>query len=118
MKFELGLDSLTFELGGAYPEEKPLYKVQIVDRTSGGTLTGEELGVDYTQRRLIFEAMSKTDHDALKTWFDVTANGAENTFEFTDEAAVVADVRIISPTFNFRQITHEIYAGDMLLEYV
>jgi hypothetical protein len=118
MKFELGANVLTFELGGSYPEEKPLEKVQIVDRTAAGTLTGESLGVDFTQRRLIFEAMSKTDHDALKNWFDTIANGAENTFEFTDEASVVADVRIISPTFNFRQVTHQIYAGDMLLEYV
>jgi hypothetical protein len=118
MKFELGLDTLTFELGGSFPEEKPFEKVQITDRTAGGTLTGETLGVDFTQRRLAWDAMTKTDHDGLKNWFDTISNGAENTFSFTDEANVTADVRIISPTFNFRQITHEIYAGDILLEYV
>jgi len=117
LKFVLGGDILQFDEGASYPAPRPIEKLQVTDRSAGGELKIEILGIDINSRTLNFTDMLKTDHDNLKNWFDVIANGSENSFEFTDERGFVGTVVIRDTVFNFVENDFELFNGSITLEY-
>jgi len=118
MKFLLGGHVINFERGASYPASRPYEIMQTFDRVASGTFMVEDLGIDIETRQLNFVAMTKTDHDALHDWYVSVSVGAKNSFEFTDEVGRVGTVRIVSPSFIFREIAFELYEGQLILEYV
>lgn len=117
MKFVYGSDVLQFEEGASYPAARPIEKLQVSDRTAAGTLQTEELGITLRRRVLNFFDMIKTDHDALRDWFDNIANGSENAFEYTDERGYVGTVKILDNTFDFQEDDFELFSGSLTVEY-
>ena len=117
-RFELGANVLQFSRGIRYPVEKPHEKLQITDRTAGGSLQVEDLGVDIKTRRLIFKNLPQADYDTLCTWFDTIANGALNSFTYYDEDGQAMTVRLLSSPFNFPETSYQRFAGELLLELV
>jgi len=118
LKFELAPNTLQFTAGGGYPGKRK-YKVhQIQDRTGGGTLQVETLGVQVRTRVLSFVMMSKTDYDALIDWFLNTVNGGMYTFDFTDEYGDTAEVIITDQELDFDEVSMRRYTGSLTLEYV
>lgn len=117
-KFELGANVLQFSRGIRYPVEKPHEKLQITDRTAGGSLQVEDLGVDIKTRLLVFKNLPQADYDALCTWFDTIANGALNPFTYYDEDGQAMTVRMLTSPFTFPETSHQRFAGELLLELV
>lgn len=117
MKFVLGLDTLEFEEGASYPAPRPIEKTQIIDRTAGGSLQVEDLGITLRRRVLNFEDMIKSDYDALRDWFDNVVNGSEKVFAFTDERDFTGDVRFIENVFDFQEDDFELFSGSLTVEY-
>lgn len=117
MKFVLGASTLQFEEGASYPAARPIEKIQTIDRTAGGKLQVENLGITLRRRQLNFTDMLKLDHDALKSWFDNISNGAEFEFEFTDERGFTGTVKILDNTFDFSEDDFELFSGSLTLEY-
>jgi len=118
MKFELAPNTLQFEAGGDYPARRTYEVVQVQDRTAGGSLQVETLGINILSRAIIFNLMSKTDYDALINWFLNVVNGGESTFDFTDEYGDTAEVRITDNILDFGETSLERYSGTLNLEYV
>ena len=118
MKFVLGTNELEFEDGADYPYSRPLAKVQALDRSASGKIDVEVLGPSIVTRTLVFVDMSKDDFQGYSNWFDVIADGAVNSFEFTDEYGVVGNVIITSPANSLRETSFELYGGTVTLEYV
>lgn len=117
LKFELGVNVLQFEEGASYPASRPVEKLQIVDRTAGGTLQVEELGITIRTRVLSFVDMLKSDYDALENWFDNVSNGALNSFDFTDEYGNTGSVKILENKLDFIEGDFELFNGSITLEY-
>jgi len=118
MKFELGADELIFENGADYSASRPLEKVQAIDRAATGKPEVEKLGPSISTRVLVFNEMSETDYLAFRNWFDNIADGAVNSFYFTDEKGDSGTVKITSNIYNFRETSYQLYAGSIVLEYV
>lgn len=118
LKFVLGANTLQFEEGASYPAPRPLEKIQVSDRTAAGTYKSENLGPTKNTRVLNFSDMLKTDHDNLKNWYDIIADGSINSFEFTDERGFVGEVIILDKVFNFTENDYELFGGSLTLEYV
>lgn len=118
LKFEYLTNSIEFESGASYPERDTHQKYQVVDRSAGGQLHVETLGVSRIIRTLLFQNMSQTDYDALVDWFDNIVNGAEIAFTFTDEYGDSGTVRIIDSTLNFKNVSLGRFSGTLSLEFV
>jgi len=118
IKFTLGANVLQFTYNNQFPVSRPLEKQQVIDRAADGSLQVEDLGTAINRRELVFEFMPQADYDALYTWFDTIANGAENSFTFTDERGNDLTVKIISPELNFPEDSWGQYSGSLILEVV
>lgn len=117
-KFELGLNVLQFTRGIRYPVEKPHEKLQVSDRSAGGALQVEELGIDIHTRRLVFRNLPLEDYEALISWYNSMANGVMNSFTYYDEDGVAMTVRMLTNPLNFPQTSYQRFAGELLLEVV
>ncbi len=119
MKFisQTGVEFI-FLHGADYPVSAPLEKIQALDRAESGKTEVEQLGPSIATRTIAFGKMCQTDYLGLKNWFDTIANGAVNSFTFEDELGVTGQVIIISNVYDFVEIRHEVYAGNLILEYV
>jgi len=117
-KFELGASELQFSRGLLYPVVKPHAKVQATDRTAGGTLQVEDLGVDIHTRQLTFKSLPQADFDALRTWYDSICDGARNTFTYYDEDGNDYTVRMLTNPLDLEETYHQRFSGKLLLEVV
>lgn len=117
-KFVLGGNTLQFSRGIRYPVEKPHEKLQVIDRTAGGSLQIEELGIDIRTRRLIFRNLPQADYDALCTWYDTIGDGSLNSFTYYDEDGNTMTVRMLTNPLNFAETFNQRFAGELLLEVV
>lgn len=117
-KFVLGANVLQFSRGLRFPVEKPHEKLQVTDRTAGGSLQVEDLGINIKTRLLVFKNLPQADYDALCNWFDVIANGAFNSFTYYDEDGQAMTVRMLTSPFNFPETSHQRFSGELLLELV
>ncbi len=118
MKFESTPHILQFEAGGDYPATRTNRVFQVRDRTAGGQLKVETLGIQNKTRVLVFNLMSKVDYTALIDWFLNVVNGGEVDFEFTDEYGDTGTVKITDNILDFTETSLERYSGTLNLEYV
>jgi hypothetical protein len=118
IKFVLGSNVLQFSRGIQYPVQKPVEKLQVVDRTGGGTLQIEELGVTIRRFPITFKGLPQADYEALLNWHNQIANGAENVFTYYDEDGLTHTVRLLTTTIDFQQTSYQRFSGDLLLEVV
>ncbi|MBU0665345.1 MAG: hypothetical protein KJ990_12490 [Proteobacteria bacterium] len=93
-------------------------KIQVMDRTASGALQVEELGVTIRSFPIVFKGLPLADYQALVTWHDSIANGAENNFTYYDEDGVAHTVKMLTLVLNFKQTSYQRYAGELLLEVV
>lgn len=118
IRFVLGDNSLTFSRGIQYPVAKPVEKTQVIDRTGGGTLQVEDLGVTIRQFPIVFRSLPLADYEALIIWHNQIANGAANTFTYYDEDGVANQVKLLTPRLDFQQTSYQRFGGELLLEVV
>lgn len=116
LKFEYFTDILEFQAGSEYPTVQPYEMLQVVDRTSGGKLQVEDLGITIKTITLNFNLMKKVDYDALVNWFLNIANGAANEFQLTDEYGEVFQVRFQESTFGFSEVFLNTFSGTLTME--
>lgn len=117
-KFTLGANELQFSNALVFPLRKPHEKTQVIDRTAGGTLQVEDLGVDIHTRVLPFRRLPQTDYDNLRTWYDTICDGAKNSFTYTDEDSNALTVRMLTNPLKFPETSHQRFSGELLLEIV
>lgn len=117
-KFVLGANELQFSRGLRYPVSKPHAKVQVTDRTAGGTLQVEDLGIDIHTRRLSFRGLPQADYDSLRAWYDTICDGVAETFTYYDEDGNTSTVRMLTNPLDFPETSHQRFSGDLLLEVV
>lgn len=118
VKFELGSDTLQFEVSKSFPDSNPIRKIQIKDRTASGKLRVEDLGVAIYTKNLNLISITKNDYDGLVDWFENKANGAVNSFTYYDQYGATFTVRMINDTLDITQIGVNRYSGEITLEVV
>jgi hypothetical protein len=99
-RFDLDASSLIFSKGIRYPVNRPLQKVQAIDRTAAGTLQIESLGIEIKRLTLRFENLETSDYTGLLNWFQNVCNGAANSFTYTDDESNAYTVNWVND-FNF-----------------
>ncbi len=117
-QFVLGANELQFSRGLKYPVSKPHEKIQVVDRTAGGTLQVEDLGIDIHTRPLVFKSLPLADYTALRNWYDNICDGAKNIFTYYDERESDFTVRMLTNPIDFPETFYQKYSGELLLEVV
>ena len=115
-QFTLGVQTLLFTDGIQLPGRRPLEKMQALDRTAGGDLQVEDLGVTVRRFPLVLRGIDAAKMAELETWFDTIADGATNSFTYSDENGAEYTVLWVSSILDFRQIEPGIYTGDIMLE--
>ena len=118
MRFELGANSIAFEAGGDYPAQRVRRVYQVTDRSAGGKLHVETLGIQTIERTISFSLMPKVDYDALVDWFLNVSNGGEYDFTFTDEYGDSGTVKIVDSALDFTEVFYGRYSGSITLEYI
>jgi hypothetical protein len=118
MKFEYGTEVFQFEAGGVYPAQRTHRVYQVQDKTAGGTIKVQNLGIKASTRTIIFDLMPKVDYDGLVNWFLNIVNAGEIDFTFTDEYGDSGLVKITDSIIDFAETSLERYAGSITLEYV
>jgi len=118
MRFDLAPDIFVFEAGGDYPAPRSDKVYQVKDRSAGGKLHVETLGIKTQTRVLVFNLMPKNDYDNLRDWFLNVVNAGESDFEFTDEYGDTGTVKIMEDEIKFVETSLYVYAGTLTLEYV
>ena len=113
-----GYSDLSFGRGLLYPVEKPQQVLQAVDRTAGGSLQVENLGVTLNSRLLRLRGLSGTIFTNLRTWHSTVANGAVNTFTYVDEDGTSHTVRWLDDTLNMPEYFNGRYSVEIVLEVV
>lgn len=118
MRFDLAPHTLVFNAGGQYPAlfEDEIFQIQ--DRTAGGQLQVETLGISVRTRELTFSLMGKVDYYGLRDWFYNVTNAGEKTFVFTDEYGDVGNVVFLGSKLSFQETSLDVWAGSITLEYV
>lgn len=108
------------ELDGylSYPLSAPREKIQVTDRTAGGTLQVEDLGIDIRTFPLALELLDQTTRDSLVTWYDEVADGAMNTFTYTDKDGNAFTVRMLTDPLDLPEVSPGRFSGQLLLEVV
>lgn len=118
MLFELAPHSLIFEAGGDYPAQRSNRVFQVQDRSAGGKIHVENLGVKNKTRIINFNLMPKADYDSLVNWFLNVVNAGEKDFNFTDEYGETGIVKIMESEIHFSETSLHRYSGFITLEYV
>ncbi len=116
IRFELGEEVLLFSKGIQYPVQKPVERMQVVDRTGGGELQGEDLGVTIRQFLIKFKGLPLADYNALLYWHDQVCNGIEHEFTYYDENLTPSTVKMLTTKIDFRETSYQRFTGSLLLE--
>lgn len=97
-----------------YGLDRPQTKVQVMDRTAGGELQVEELGVTIRQRVLPMSRLTDAEAALFRTWHDTVANGAVNTFTFIDEDSTSHTARWVDDTFRAPRTSYNRNSPDAI----
>ena len=116
--FTLGGNTLLFTQGIQLPSNTPRTKIQVEDRTAGGNLQIEDLGVGYQRLILNFRGLLKAKYIELEAWFDIIADGKANTFTYEDELANSFTVRLMTNPLDFIENRNGFLDGDLELEVI
>lgn len=118
-RFEYETFSLQFTSNLHYPMETPVDTVQVKERTNSGEWIIQELGDKSIQLiRLRFDRLNQVDYDALYNWIINVVHWAAVPFTYIDQRGNTKIVIIVSDQFNFPEIAHNIYSGELELEVV
>ena len=101
-----------------FPLRRPQTVVQVVDRTAGGALQVENLGVTINTRVLPMRRLTDTEISDLRTWHSTVANGAVNTFTFVDEGSTSHTVRWLEDTLDAPETNEGRHDAEISLEIV
>jgi hypothetical protein len=82
-----------------YGLDRPQTKVQVKERTAGGELQVEDLGVTIRERVLPMSKLTDTEVADFRTWHDTVLDGAVETFTFIDEDGTSHTARWVDDTF-------------------
>ena len=118
LRFSLTPYELNFEHGSEYPTSNSSELVQAQDRTAGGTLRVETLGVTIRRQTIVFTQMPLIDYEALVDWYLNICKGAEEVFDYTNEYGDTFPVRLVSGSIVFTEEYLDIYSGSIVLEFV
>jgi len=118
IRFELDTNVLQFSKGIQYPVHKPQEKLQVVDRSDGGTLQVEDLGPVIREFPIVFKGLPLADYEALMIWHDQICNGAVNVFSYFDENGISHNVRMLTTKIDFPETSYQRFSGELLLEVV
>lgn len=116
--FTLGADSISFSSNIGFPGRRTQERIQAIDRTAGGTLVVEDLGSTVSKRILYFPDLSSSDMTELIQWHNSIANGAANTFTYTDEDGSSMTVRLMTNPLGFEEFHTDHYRGQLVLEVI
>ena len=116
--------SVTFVLGETtvtLPDPAPGYPVrsarrQAVGRTAGGQTYVYDKGVTTTEALVPFESLTDAEKAALAAFFADEAEGAANTFTYTDSAAVAHTARFLDPRLDFVKVAGGVWDVRVRLE--
>lgn len=118
IRFELGSNVLQFSKGIQYPVQKPVEKMQVMDRTAAGTLQSEDLGVKISTFPIKFKGLPQADYIGLMDWHDFICNGVEREFTYYNERGVPWIVKMLTPKIKFPETSYQRFSGELLLEVV
>jgi hypothetical protein len=115
--------SRIFTQGARLAGDTPALKLmQETGLTTGGTRRTKNYGdaKHVWPLTVIFYTSHATlvDFDDMLTWIEDVAEGAVNSFEWTDENAVVRTVKIINDDFTFPKFGHDTQSCTLQLEEV
>lgn len=113
-----GYSDLNFGRSLTYPVERLQTVSQVLDRTAGGTLQVENLGVTTSTRRLRLTHLTQAVYDSLVTWHSTVAQGAVNTFTYNDENGDSHTVRWLDDTLNAPEYRNGRFSVEITLEIV
>ena len=100
-----------------YPLDDTREKHQVRDRTAGGQLQVEDLGVPtIRQIPLNLVLLDQSTKAAILDLWDNFADGALNTFTYTDKDANNYTVRMLTNPYRFPEDPPGRYSGTLLLE--
>lgn len=116
--FTLGGNTLLFPQGIQLPSNTPRTKIQVEDRTSGGTLQIEDLGVGFQRLILNFRGLLKAKYVELEAWFEDIADGKANTFTYENEIGSSFTVRLMTNPLDFIENRNGFLDGDLELEVI
>jgi len=116
--------SVTFVLGETsvtLPDPAPGYPVrserrQAVGRTAGGQVYVYDKGVTTTEAILPFESLTDAEKAALAAFFADEAEGAANTFTYTDSHAAAHTARFLDPSLDFVKVAGGVWDVRVRLE--
>ncbi len=118
IRFQRGAEILQFSRGIQYPVQKPVEKSQVTDRSAGGEMHGEDLGVTILQFPIKFKGLPLADYLGLLHWHDQICNGFEHEFIYYNELGEAFTVKMLNPKINFPETSHQRFSGELLLEVI
>jgi len=98
--------------------DRPQRRVQVMDRTAGGTLQVEDLGITIKTRVLPMRKLTDTEIAALRTWHETNLTGAYETFTFVDEDETSHTARWIDDTLSAPETREGRHDATVTLEIV
>ena len=101
-----------------FPVGRPQTVVQVVERTAGGVLQVENLGVVINQRVIPLRRLTDAEILALRTWHSTAAAGALNTFTYVDEDGDSHTVRWVDDTLDAPETSEGRHEATITLEIV
>jgi len=118
LKFMYGAHTLQFTHGSEYPSQNNNKIVQVKDRSAGGSLKVETLGINIRSLSLVFEHLPADDYHALVNWYYNISVGAMVSFQMVDEYGELLTVKIVSDEIAFEETYLGTWVGVVDLEVV
>ena len=112
-----GYDTITLSKV-VYPVRRPQRVIQVVDRTAGGTLQVENLGVTAKTRVLPMARLTDPEISDLRTWHETNVTGALETFTFVDEDSTSHTVRWLDDTLDAPETRYGRHSCEITLEII
>ena len=91
-------------------------KRQAIARTQGGTVKVQDQGVDTYEASLSWNDLSATEKSDLQSFFHTTADGAVNTWIYTDEDTTSYTARFLDAKLDFTKTAKGVYGVSIRLE--
>ena len=113
-----GYSDLEFGRSVLVPVRRPQRVIQAVDRTAGGTLQVENLGITVNERILRINNLTQAVINSLKTWHSTVAQGARNTFTYVDENGTSHTVQWLDDTLDAPEGWNNKFSVEIRLEIV
>jgi len=101
-----------------YGLDRPQRRVQVMDRTAGGTLQVEDLGITIKTRVLPQRKLTDAEISDQRTWHETNLGGASETFTYIDEDSTSHTARWIDDTLSAPETSEGRHSATITLEIV